>query len=173
MLASWILVTGLSVIVTQRAWITGGIHALAAQMLVHNMRAPMLLVLAHLDLLRENIRGESVKDLDGAISGARALQRMTNSFLDVSRLEAGRMPVRRSATDLSALAHSVVTAVRVLQPSRDIALHTHGESTCMCDPELTRRIVENLVSNALKHTGVIWVEDGVPRGSVFVVEFPH
>src|SRR5688572_16870677 len=27
MLASWILVLGLSVIVTQRAWITGGIHA--------------------------------------------------------------------------------------------------------------------------------------------------
>src|SRR5438270_13691310 len=26
-LASWILVVGLSVIVTQRAWITGGIHA--------------------------------------------------------------------------------------------------------------------------------------------------
>src|SRR5947208_2743520 len=26
-LASWILVTGLSVIVTQRAWVTGGIHA--------------------------------------------------------------------------------------------------------------------------------------------------
>ncbi|HEY2164812.1 MAG TPA: hypothetical protein VGH04_12510, partial [Gemmatimonadaceae bacterium] len=26
-LASWMLVTGLSVIVTQRAWVTGGIHA--------------------------------------------------------------------------------------------------------------------------------------------------
>src|SRR3954468_18140970 len=27
LLASWMLVTGLSIIVTQRAWITGGIHA--------------------------------------------------------------------------------------------------------------------------------------------------
>ena len=64
------------------------------------------------------------------------------------------MPVRRSVTDLSVLVHSVVTAVRILQPTRDIAVETHGDSVCNCDPELTRRIIENLVSNAMKHTQV-------------------
>jgi signal transduction histidine kinase len=240
MLASWILVFGLTVIVTQRAWITGGIHApvavfyvlfivmasvllgnrgalataavcfLAAaildigtafqwltpplgagsphgafvfvifaiglalvlqtllnlrpgreavrldavQMIVHDMRAPMQALLAHLDLLRDEIRGESVKDVEAAIGGATTLRRMTNSLLDVSRLEAGQMPVRRSLTDLAALAVSVVTAIRVLQPTRDIAVETRGDTACNCDPELTRRIIENLVSNAMKHTEV-------------------
>jgi signal transduction histidine kinase len=79
---------------------------------------------------------------------------MSNSLLDVSRLEAARMPVRRSVTDLSALVDAVVTNVRVLQPARDIALETRGESACNCDPELTRRIIENLVSNAVKHTEI-------------------
>jgi signal transduction histidine kinase len=239
-LASWILVVGLSVIVTQRAWITGGIHAPVAvfyvlfivmasvligvrgglataavcflgaivltvgtalgwltpppsagpalggfvfvvlaiglalvlqalvtlrlrreglglgavQMLVHDMRSPMHVLLTHLELLREEIRGESVKDVEGAIGGATALHRMTNSLLDVSRLEAGRMPVRRSVTDLSALAHSVVTSVHIVQPTRDIAVETCGDSACNCDPELTRRIIENLVSNAMKHTEI-------------------
>ena len=64
------------------------------------------------------------------------------------------MPVQRSVTDLSALAHSVVTAVRILQPTRDIAVETRGDSACVCDAELTRRIIENLVSNALKHTNI-------------------
>ena len=114
----------------------------------------MQVLIAHLELLRGEIRGESVKDVEGAIDGARALHRMTNSFLDLSRLEAGRMPVRRSVTDVSALAHSVVTAVRVLQPARDIAVETRGDSACNCDPELTRRIIENLVSNAMKHTQI-------------------
>ena len=239
-LASWILVVGLSVIVTQRAWITGGIHAPVAvfyalfivmasvllgvrgglgtaavcflgaivltvgtalgwltpppgagsplggfvfvvlgialalvlqalvalrlrreergldavQMLLHDMRSPMQVLIAHLELLRGEIRGESVKDVAAAIDGATTLRRMTNSFLDVSRFEAGRMPVQRSVTDLSALAHSVVTAVRILQPTRDIAVETRGDSACVCDAELTRRIIENLVSNALKHTNI-------------------
>jgi signal transduction histidine kinase len=240
MLASWILVFGLSVIVTQRAWITGGIHAPVAvfyvlfivmasvllgtrgalatatvcflgavildigtafqwltpplgagsphgafvfvilaiglalvlqtllnlrpgreavrldavQMIVHDMRAPMQALLAHLDLLRDDIRGESVKDVEAAIGGATTLRRMTNSLLDVSRLEAGQMPVRRSLTDLAALALSVVTAIRVIQPTRDIAVETRGDTACNCDPELTRRIIENLVSNAMKHTEI-------------------
>ena len=237
-LASWMLVTGLSIIVTQRAWITGGIHAPVAvfyalfivmagvllgmrgglvtatvcflgaivltigtslrlltappgagsllgafvfvvlaiglalvidtvvtvrrrrevldsdavQMLVHDMRSPLQVMLAHLELLREDIRGDSVEDVEGAIGGAARLNRMTNSLLDMSRLQAGRMPVQRSVIDLSALAQSVVSSVRVLQPTRNIAVETRGDAECNCDPELTRRIIENLVSNALKHT---------------------
>jgi signal transduction histidine kinase len=239
-LASWILVIGLTIIVTQRAWDTGGIHAPVAvfyalfivmasvligargglatavvcvlgavvltigtaqewlttrpgagsplgalvfvvlaiglalvlqtlvtfrfrgeglapdavQMFVHDMRSPLQILLAHLELLREDISGESVKDVEGALGGAATLRRMTNSLLDVSRLDAGRMPVRRSVTDLSALAHSVVTTLHVLQPTRDIAVEIHGDSACNCDPDLTRRIIDNLVSNALKHTNI-------------------
>ena len=239
-LASWILVVGLSVIVTQRAWITGGIHAPvavfyllfivmaglligvrgalvtaavcllgaivltagtslawltprpgagsplgglafvvlaiglalvlqalvtlrprrdgldleAAQMLVHDMRSPMQILLAHLDVLREDSRGDRVTHVEGAMEGVTALYRLTNSLLDISRLEAGRMPVQRAVTDLGALAGSVVTAVRILQPARHIAVETHGVTTCNCDPELTRRIIENLVSNAMKHTEI-------------------
>jgi signal transduction histidine kinase len=240
MLASWTLVLGLCIIVTQRAWITGGIHAPVAvfyalfivmagvligvrgslvtaavcflgaiiltvgtafewlptrpgagsplggfvfvvlaiglalvlqalvtfrlhreepgvgamRMLVHDMRSSMQILVAHLELLQLDSRGDSVKDVEAALRGVRTLQRLTNSLLDVSRFEAGRMPVRRSVTDLSVLVRSVVTAVRILQPTRDIAVETHGDSVCNCDPELTRRIIENLVSNAMKHTQI-------------------
>ena len=240
LLASWVLVTGLSVIVTQRAWVTGGIHAPVAvfyvlfivmagvllgargavataaastlgaivltvgttlgwltprpgagsalggfifvalaiglalvlhalvtlrprrdgldadavQLLVDDMRSPMQVLVSHLEVLRRELRGESAKDVEAALSGVRTLRRMTNSLLDVSRLEAGRMPIRRSVTDLSALAHAVVSAVRIVQPTCDIAVETRGDSMCNCDAELTRRIIENLVSNAMKVTTI-------------------
>lgn len=238
-LASWTLVLGLSVIVTQRAWITGGIHAPVAvfyalfiltaglvigvrgslvtaavcvlgaivltvgtalawlptrpgagspleafvfvvlaiglalvlqtlsafrlyrdapgldawQMLVHDMRTPMQTINWHLELMRES-GGGSADDVERALDGMSILQRLTNSFLDIGRLEAGRMPIRPSVANLSVLAHSVVMAVRVLQPTRDITVEAQGNSTCTCDPELTRRIIENLVSNAMKHTPI-------------------
>ena len=239
-LASWIFVVGLSIVVTQRAWNTGGIHAPVAvfyvifivmaamligargalvtaavcflcavaltvataqawltprpgagtplgglvfvslaiglaivlqalivrrprrdglgvesvQMLVHDMRSPMQVLMAHLAFLRQDVRGDSVKDVEAAIDGANTLNRMTSSLLDVSRLEAGRMPVRRTLTDLTELALSVVAAVHVVQPTRVIIVETDGISSCRCDPELTRRIIENLVGNAMKHTRI-------------------
>ena len=121
-------------------------------MLVHDMRSPIQVLLAHLEILREDIRGASLVDVESAIDGANALNRMTSNVLDVSRLEAGRMPVRRIRTDIAALSASVVAAARVLQPTRDIAVETHGDPDCSCDPELTRRIIDNLVSNAMKHS---------------------
>jgi K+-sensing histidine kinase KdpD len=105
-------------------------------------------------VLRRELHGESVEDVDAALSGVRALRRMTNSLLDISRLEAGRMPIRQSVTDLSALAHAVVSAVRIVQPTCDIAVETRTDSMCNCDSELTRRIIENLVSNAMKVTTI-------------------
>ena len=239
-LASWILVTGLSVIVTQRAWVTGGIHAPVAvfylvfivmagvllgtrgavataatctlgaialtvgttlgsitprpgsgsalvafvfvvltmglalvlhallalrprregldadgvRLIVEDMRSPMQVLLSHLEVLQRELRGESAKDVEAALGGVRVLRRMTNSLLDVSLLEAGRMPIRRSLTDLSGLAHGVVSAVRVVQPTCDIAVDMRTDSMCNCDPELTRRIIENLVCNAMKVTTI-------------------
>jgi signal transduction histidine kinase len=239
-LASWMLVVGLSVIVTQRAWITGGIHAPVAvfyllfiiiggvllgtrgalataamctlgaivlaigtgaqwltprpgagsalggfvfvmlaiglalvlhalvalrtrrqgldvdavQMVVDDMRSPMQVLISHLDVLRGHVAGESAGDVEAAMGGVRTLRRMTNNLLDVSRLEAHRMPIRRCVTDLSALAHGVVAAVRVVQPACDIEVETHGDPTCNCDAELTRRVIENLVSNAVKLTPI-------------------
>jgi signal transduction histidine kinase len=240
LLASWILVIGLSAIVTQRAWITGGIHAPVAvfyalfivmaavlvgargafataavcvmgaivltigtafhwltvrpgagsalgafvfvllaiglalviqalatfrprrdglgvdavKMLVHNMRSPLQVLLTRLELLREKVPDDRVNDVDEAIDGTTDLGRLTTSLLDISRLEAGQMPVQRSVIDLSALAQSIVSSFRVLQPTRDIAVESRGEATCNCDPELVRRVIENLVSNALKHTEI-------------------
>ncbi len=240
LLASWLLVIGLTVIVTQRAWITGGIHAPVAvfyglfivmggalidaraglatagvcllgailltggtmlgwlvtkpgagsplgafvfvvlaigialvlqtfvalrpqrerlavealQMHVHDMRSPLQVLLAHLEFLKEDVRGESAHDVEGAIDGALRLKQMTTGMLDVGRLDAGRMPVQPSATDVAELARSVTASVQVLQPSREITVQTSGDGMCRCDPELTRRILENLVGNAMKHTAL-------------------
>jgi signal transduction histidine kinase len=245
-LASWVLVLGLTVIVTQRAWITGGIHAPVAvfyaifivmggtllgarggvvtaltsiagaivltvgesmhwlavkpnagpplagfvfvllaiglallvqtminavraprlgaeavQMLVHDMRSPLHVVLAHLDLLRRETRVDGMEHVEGAIGGATAINRMATNLLDVSRLESGRLLVHKVEVDLVTLAHEVVESFRVLQPGRGIVVLGRSEALCNCDLELMRRVLENLVSNAIKH--------GPQYGSVLVV----
>jgi signal transduction histidine kinase len=60
-----------------------------------------------------------------------------------------------------------VSAFQVLQPARDIAVDAFGDAACNCDPELTRRVIENLVGNAMKHTSI----DGLVR--VVISSAPH
>ena len=129
----------------------------AVQMLVHDMRSPLQVIVAHLERLG-NHPSETSRRCRGGARRSRDVAAMTTSFLDVSRLEADGCRCDHPPRNSAVLARSVVTAVRVLQPTRAISVETDGDSTCDCDPELTRRIIENLVSNAMKHTPI---ESGV------------
>jgi len=124
------------------------------QLFVDDMRTPTWVLLGHLELLRENVRGDIAKDVDRAIDSAAALDRVANNFHDLAQLEAGRMPVRRSVTNLAELVGAIVSTIRDLQPACELVVETHGDCSCNCDPQLTGRIVENLVNNAITHTKI-------------------
>jgi K+-sensing histidine kinase KdpD len=123
-------------------------------MFVHDMRAPLTVVMAHLSMLREDVAddSESVENADAAMAAALRVNRMANNLLDISRLEASRLPLRRRRTDIAQVARSVTRAMAALDPSRRIEVHARTAVMCECDAELMRRIIENLLSNAIKHT---------------------
>ena len=238
-LASWLLVLGLTAVLTQRAWITGGVHspvdvfyllfvlmaggllgtrgsvvtaavcllcaialavgaptAFAApingprliavyllvivlglagtlvaltlllkqarrsatddliQMFVHDMRSPLTVIGASLALLRDDAPpgSEMAEHVDAANGNAIRLNELANNFLDVHRMEAGSMPVRRATTDVAALARDVVAGLRVLSPTRQVEVRAPRPAVCDCDPQIIRRVIENLLGNAIKHT---------------------
>ncbi|MEO7457907.1 MAG: HAMP domain-containing sensor histidine kinase, partial [Gemmatimonadaceae bacterium] len=123
-------------------------------MFVHDMRSPLTVVMARLDMLRSDVASDSeaAEHADAAMTEAIHLNRMANNLLDVSRLEGTRLVLRRTPSNVSDLARNVAHALAPLDPSRHIEVRAGEPVTCECDAELLRRITENLVSNALKHT---------------------
>ena len=77
---------------------------------------------------------------------------MANDLLDVSRLEAGQMPLARAITDIVEIAGRVQAALTRLDRTRAIAVEAAGPLAVECDAGLVQRLLENLVVNALKHT---------------------
>lgn len=124
-------------------------------MVVHDMRSPLSTILMHMDLLRSSLTGkadeEELSDLQAIEISARRVRDLANDLLDVSRLEEGRMPIDLKACDVAEIVARVVDSLRALDRSRpfDLALDPCGLS---CDPSLVERVVENLVSNAIRHT---------------------
>ena len=125
------------------------------QMIVHDMRSPLAAMSIHLRLLTgpaAALSDKSQEDLHAAIRSAETLSRMTNDLLDVSRLEEGRMPIDRAVWNLTEIANDVRAALGVMDRDRRIDIDSAGPVEVNCDGALVRRVLENLVSNGIRHT---------------------
>jgi signal transduction histidine kinase len=146
-------------------------------MIVHDLRSPLTSVMGYLDLLRD-IGDASTDDrarfIDTAYSGAAQMAEMISSLLDVNRLEAGEMPVDRQPVDLCDVARDALQSLSGLTIGRAVArTAANGSVMSNCDPALIRRVIGNLLGNALKFTpesGSITIgvsrTDGRPRVDV-------
>ncbi len=121
-------------------------------MILHDMRGLLTVVLGNLDLARPELSGQAAEDVSDAIDATHAVVRMANTVLDVSRLEEGKMPLKPEATDIAALADAAVHTFGAIDRTRLVQCETAGPVMATCDSDLVRRVIENLVSNAVKHT---------------------
>jgi CheY-like chemotaxis protein/HPt (histidine-containing phosphotransfer) domain-containing protein len=104
------------------------------------------------------------KYLETIHSSGKHLLEIINDILDLSKIEAGHLDVEKLSCSPHAIVFEVVTVLSVRAREKGIALRFHTEGpipeTVVSDPTCLRRIVTNLVGNAIKFT---------ERGSVSVV----
>jgi signal transduction histidine kinase len=124
-------------------------------MVVHDMRSPLAIVQMSVEMLKTMLTGlgeSETKLLDGALRGAQTMNRMTTQLLDVSRLESGQMPLNKTACELAPFAQAALEAIAPLLGERRAVLDVREPLTALCDAVLLRRVLDNLLSNALKFT---------------------
>ena len=126
-------------------------------MIAHDMRSPLTGILAALDFLQSDqesqITDSCREDLALGIDSVRELIRMINDLLDVSRMEASELPLERSPCNVAELARRALDSLGARTRNRSIELLGLGELPALdCDPELIRRVLVNLLDNAIKYT---------------------
>ncbi len=125
-------------------------------MIVHDMRSPLMVVMGHHDLLRgllrEHLSPDAAASLEEAAGGVRRLANMANDLLDVSKLEEHRLTLNCQNCGLLELAREVVAQIGVLDRSRRITVVPGVPALVSCDVGIMRRILQNLLDNAIKHT---------------------
>jgi signal transduction histidine kinase len=75
-----------------------------------------------------------------------------NTLLDFSQLEAGRLDARPEPFDLGELVRRSVDRLTSLFGGRHVSLAIDDGLIVRADPRLIERVIDNLVSNAAKHT---------------------
>lgn len=129
-------------------------------LLVHDLRNPLAGLLAYLEMLGLEAISQSARNtLEGATTAARRLHDLTGELLQARLLEEGALTARLAPTDLSGVALAASATVSGLAASQGVTVDVIPPATALtvaCDAPLLQRALENLLTNALKHS---------PRGS--------
>jgi NtrC-family two-component system sensor histidine kinase KinB len=126
-------------------------------MLFHDMRSPLGNVISSLQLLNDPPPAdETVRSLlTISLRSARRLSRMIDSLLDLRRLEEGRAVIKRTKVSLAALAAEAVEEAQPVAEGKGIILQMAiplSLPTVEADSDMIRRVISNLLDNAVKYT---------------------
>jgi len=132
----------------------------------HEFRTPLNAILGYTHMLLQGVAGELPPNIKRQLqridSNGRHLLTIINEILDLTRIEAGKMPMQVSEFDLNELVPEVMAELdAVIARSRlSVRAALSPEPPILrSDRQKVKQIVVNLLSNALKftHRGVIEV----------------
>jgi signal transduction histidine kinase len=133
----------------------------------HEFRTPLNAILGYTHMLLHGVTGAvsdpQRKSLTRIDSNSRHLLALINDILDITRIEAGRMPLNLSRFRVSELIDEVITELEpIIRRSNLTVTMKMGANlpVVKTDRQKVKQIVLNLLSNALKFT---------PSGSVTIV----
>ncbi len=141
--------------------------------IAHELRTPMTTIKGFIDGMLDGTipPAEHAHYLAIVSEETGRLARLVQNMLDITRLEAGEVPIRAREYDIWQSVNGVVLAdeQRIEDGRIDIQGLGEGRRTVYADPDLVQQIVYNLVDNAIKFTppgGVIRFEAVAGQGVV-------
>ncbi|MCA9945498.1 MAG: response regulator [Anaerolineales bacterium] len=123
-----------------------------ANMIVHDIRSPLSTILIYCDLLESELDG-NLQTLDTIRSEANRLSSFLTDMLMMAKMEHGRLMLSHSPVDVNELAAAVRDSYEPMARLKEINLQLDlpEESNMLSlDANLWRRVLDNLVSNAVK-----------------------
>ncbi len=122
----------------------------------HELRSPLTSVKGYTSLMLsrwDRLRDEQKRSmLEQVHHDADRVTRLVTELLDISRLETGRLVLRRRLVDLPALVNDIVVKVAVTMPELECSVRfPQGFPQVYADPDKIEQVVTNLVENAVKY----------------------
>lgn len=124
----------------------------------HEVRTPMNAILGFAEMVKARLVADGrdpilVEYTDSVLQSGQHLLSVINDILDLSKVEAGRMEIRREWLDPAAAARSIAELMREMAARKQIRIDCElGEDPgpLNADPRRFRQMLMNLVSNAVK-----------------------
>ncbi|MGZ3773318.1 MAG: ATP-binding protein [Pseudobdellovibrionaceae bacterium] len=120
----------------------------------HELRTPIALILGLTDKMQKSQDFSQVHKDDLAViaRNGKLLLNQVNDFLDIAKLEAGKMKLDYSEINLTALIKKIFLNFNALARDREISLTLEADENLpvQVDANMIQRVILNLLSNAFK-----------------------
>jgi len=143
----------------------------------HELRTPLHTIIGFSELLAEQLEGplgeKQQRFVGHILQDARHLLELINEILDISKIESGRLELKRESFDFSQCVEEVLAGIRHQAATKNITLENKNrfQSSLYADRLRVKEILYNLLSNAVKFTpegGRVWVEGSSEGGTLHV-----
>ena len=126
-------------------------------MVVHDLRNPLAVLFIFLDILEskeaEKLSASTRNFITLARHSAEELHAMISSILDVSKIGAGALKLQREPCQLAGFIRDLLATLQALPGNRTVTCAALDPALAVtADVALLRRVLQNLLSNALKYT---------------------
>lgn len=126
----------------------------------HQLRAPLTAIKGYSSMLTEGSYGEisdKVKDpISKIFLSSQHLLNLIEDFLNITRIELGKMEYKMEKVDLGAMANDIIGALMPNAQAKKLELSLindgNGPYNVSVDYEKIRQVVLNLIDNAIKYT---------------------
>ncbi|MBW7850921.1 MAG: PAS domain-containing protein [Rhodospirillales bacterium] len=127
----------------------------------HELRTPLNAILGYSEIMAAEMFGpianDKYRDYCKIVhDSGRHLLALIDDILDISRIEAGKMPFKEADIDVRATVESAITLLRERARNSEVLLSNDvpaGLSRLHADEMAVRRVILNIVGNAVKFTG--------------------
>jgi two-component system, OmpR family, sensor kinase len=136
----------------------------------HELRTPLTSVLANLDLLADELRGEQADTAQAALRATRRMRRLVGDLLLLARADAKRAQPHRP-TDLAEVLVEVAAELGPVAGDHELSIDARGAVVEGVEDDL-HRLLLNLIENAVRHTPAgthIRASTGIEAGAATIV----
>lgn len=136
----------------------------------HEIRTPLTSMMAHAAILESRLDDDELESVRAIKRAGARLTETLNAVLTLAQLDGQFLQPSPEDIDLVELVTKTVDSLRSQADEKELELHVSAEQECLptrCDPRCMRRILVNLVENAVKFTDhgkievAVWADEDI------------
>ena len=131
----------------------------------HELKTPLTSLSALVQVVQAKLKNSDdaffVSAMDKASAQIKRMTAMINGFLNISRLEAGKIQIEKQPVDICKLLNEILEETRMTAGTHEIVMTACTPIIIDADPDRISSVVSNLISNAVKYS---------PKGKTVEVE---
>jgi len=145
----------------------------------HELRTPLTSVIGSLDIVLNELcstKAEEKQFLSMAIEAAQGLTLIVDDLLEIAKIESGAIDLQTQITLVAPILEEAFSLNRVVAVEKNLTMQVTGPATStliQADPDKLRRILHNLIGNAVKFTNEGSVNVTVntdPKNNLMIIE---